>query len=363
MTGLCAIYGASGFTGEKIARLVRRKGVALLLIGRSREKLTRLSKELRGLPGHQVLDVRVAALDEPAALDSALAGVSVMLNAAGPYSQTALPVAKACLRTKTHYLDVTGELPALQQLAALDATARQRAVMLMPAVGYAIVPTDCLALRASRLLSEPTHLRIALSEFDVFGPGSAKTMLGLIDSQVAVRRGGQMIRVPVGRLERRFDFGAGERLATAINWIDTFTAHATTGIPNIEVYLEADTLARSMYALSSANHYFIRQPLVQSLLTTQAEWFLSLGSRRNLDARLHDRKRSLVVEVANARGSRVQLRLTTPDPYRVTQECAFAVISRVLQGQVEAGYRTPAAVYGDGLLDELSDCQLEMRTR
>ena len=58
-------------------------------------------------------------LDDPATVESALQDVSLVLNAAGPFSRTALPMVEACLRTQTHYLDVTGEIAVFEAIAAL----------------------------------------------------------------------------------------------------------------------------------------------------------------------------------------------------------------------------------------------------
>src|SRR5207237_4302358 len=43
--------------------------------------------------------------------------------------------------------------------------------------------------------------------------------------------------VPLAYNPRRIDFGDGEKLAMTIPWGDGSTAYATTGIPNIEVYI------------------------------------------------------------------------------------------------------------------------------
>ena len=47
-----------------------------------------------------------------------------MLHAAGPFASTALPMLEACLRTRTHYLDIAGELTVFQAVRRQDAEAR-----------------------------------------------------------------------------------------------------------------------------------------------------------------------------------------------------------------------------------------------
>ena len=107
------------------------------------------------------------SLDAPAALDLALAGVTVVLHCAGPFLRTSRPMGDACLRTGAHYLDITGEFPVFEAIAARDDDARSRGVMLMPGVGFDVVPTDCLAVYLKSRLSSATRLVLA---FQSVGP-------------------------------------------------------------------------------------------------------------------------------------------------------------------------------------------------
>jgi saccharopine dehydrogenase (NAD+, L-lysine-forming) len=125
MTGPWLIYGANGYTGELAARLARGLGHRPVLAGRSADSVCALSEELG-------LERRLFTLAEPERIDEALAGMSLVLHCAGPFSRTSKPMADACLRTRTHYLDVTGEVDVFEALAARDAEARASGVMLLP---------------------------------------------------------------------------------------------------------------------------------------------------------------------------------------------------------------------------------------
>ena len=99
------------------------------------------------------LEYRVFSLDDPAKMDAALSEVAVVLHCAGPFSRTSKPMADACLRTKTHYLDITGEATVIETLAARDREAKDAGVMLLPCVGFDVVPSDCLAAHLKRRLA------------------------------------------------------------------------------------------------------------------------------------------------------------------------------------------------------------------
>ena len=97
------IYGANGFTGRLIAAEAKRQGLAPVLPGRSSGSVEALTHEL-SLPS------RVFDLSDRAAARAALADVAVVANCAGPFSATSQRMIDACLATRTHYVDITGEI-------------------------------------------------------------------------------------------------------------------------------------------------------------------------------------------------------------------------------------------------------------
>jgi short subunit dehydrogenase-like uncharacterized protein len=82
---------------------LRRRGWTPVLSGRDPEKLNAVRDE------HPGSEVRVASVDAPESLDRALFGAAAVINCAGPFLDTALPVVEAALRARIHYLDVTAE--------------------------------------------------------------------------------------------------------------------------------------------------------------------------------------------------------------------------------------------------------------
>jgi len=343
------IYGATGFTGRLIARQAREHGVDAVLGGRDPAALRALAAPL-GLPW------RAAALDRPEALDAALSDMTAVLHVAGPYCTTARPMADACLRTGTHYLDLSGELPAFVDLSASDGPARERGLMLMPGAGFVVAVSDCLAAELARHVPDARRLRIALSRADLFSRGTLRAMMGLVREGVSIRRGGALAAVPVGRLQRDFDFGAGSRHCTALSWADVFTAWHTTGIPDIEVYVEADALAQSLYQTGAWLSLPLRLPAARRLMDWQARLWPEGPSRARRDAA----RRVIVAEVEDPWQQRLAARLYTPDGYDLTPPIALAIARRVLDGDWRPGFRTPAGVYGPQLVLGLPNVELEM---
>ena len=73
---------------------------------------------------------RIFDLDDANRVAEGLEGVSAVLHCAGPFSRTSGPLAAACLETRTHYLDITGEVEVFEALAARGGEAEEAGVTL-----------------------------------------------------------------------------------------------------------------------------------------------------------------------------------------------------------------------------------------
>jgi hypothetical protein len=125
------VYGATGHTGRFVVDELLRRGLVPVLAGRSAERLASVPAR------HAALDRRVVGIDDPDLLRQAVAGAGAVINCAGPFLDTALPLARAAVEAGAHYLDVTAEQPVVQALYRdLDAPARAAGVAVIPAMAF-----------------------------------------------------------------------------------------------------------------------------------------------------------------------------------------------------------------------------------
>lgn len=133
------VYGASGYTGRRVARELVRRGQRVVLSGRSRDALLRVAQDL------DAVTVMPAALDDESALSALLEQAAVVINCAGPFATTAVPLVRAAIATKTHYLDVSGEQGSVRfAFEQADAAARAAGVALAPGFAFFSAIADAL---------------------------------------------------------------------------------------------------------------------------------------------------------------------------------------------------------------------------
>src|SRR5215216_2322915 len=262
------IYGSYGYTGQLIVERALQQGLRPVLAGR-REKKLRLQAE------QHKLDYRAFSLHESAKLDSALLEVDAVLHCAGPFIHTFRQMAEACLRTKRHYVDISGEIPGFEVLAAMDGQAKEAGIMLLPGAGFDVVPSDCLAAHMKQRLPAATHFRLFVRGVGAgVSKGTAKSAVENMHRQGMIRRDGKLVKVPPAWNVREQDFGRGYTKVVSVGWGDVSTAYHSTGIPNIETYFALPESVINLMRLMRVVGPLLYNRLVKNILKSLINTFL-----------------------------------------------------------------------------------------
>lgn len=145
MAGLITVFGATGYTGRRVARALVRDGVRPTLAGRSRERLLELADELGGL------DIVVADAQSPdGTVRDLLDAGDVLISTVGPFLRHGGPALHAAVRAGAHYLDSTGEPPWLRRVFDVYGPQASGRCAVVPAIGYDFVPGNLAAGLALR---------------------------------------------------------------------------------------------------------------------------------------------------------------------------------------------------------------------
>jgi len=343
------LYGSYGYTGGLIAELAVQNGMRPLLAGRAEARLRTQALKLG-------LDYRILDLSNTAALDSALLEVEAVLHCAGPFVLTCRQMAEACLRTKRHYVDISGEIEGFETLAALDAGAKNAGIMLLPGAGFDVVPSDCLSAHLKQKLPSADHLQLFIRQVGAgVSRGTAKSGIENIHRQGRIRRGGKIVQVPPAWKFVSVDFGRGPVQTVSIGWGDVSTAWYSTGIPNIETFMVLPrTLIDFMHVSRLIGPLLNTRP-VKNIMKSMINSLPPGPSEEN-------RKRGLAILIGVAtasQGGRVRARLQTPDGYSLTAQTTVEIMKRILSSDLKPGFQTPSLVYGPDFILQFPNTKLE----
>jgi short subunit dehydrogenase-like uncharacterized protein len=329
------IYGANGYTGTLIAEAAAAAGLKPLLGGRNRETIDPLARRLR-------LERRIFPLLGQRSIEASLEGVGLVLNCAGPFSATTTPLLEACLVSGTHYLDISGEIDVFAHCHAQRERALAAGILVIPGVGFDVVPTDCVAAMLKRRLPRADELVLAIEAGGGMSPGTARTSLQGLRMGGRVRELGRLRPVPLGWKTRSFEREGTIRQATTIPWGDLYTAWVSTGIPNIETYMVLPPRA-----LSTLRRMRWLRPLL-GIAPLQRHLHARIERETHAqDAQQREARGSNVwCEVRSADGQVERMQLTTPNGYALTVDAALDIAQHVAAKVLAPGYYTPSQLMG-----------------
>ncbi|GAA0282575.1 saccharopine dehydrogenase NADP-binding domain-containing protein [Cryptosporangium japonicum] len=227
------VYGAYGHTGRFVVAELARRGFTPVVSGRDEHRLRALGYE-----------ARPAAVDDPAALDRALAGAAAVINCAGPFAVTAGPVVEAAVRAGIPYVDVAAEIE-----ANVDTFARfgdRTDTTIVPAMAFFGGLGDLLATAAvgDWAGADEAHVAYGLSSWH---PTNGTRVAGVVSRE---RRGGRRVRFTGGRLEYHDDaprtvtwnFPEPRGVVAEFSMADVVTIPSHLAIPSVCSYLTVEAV-------------------------------------------------------------------------------------------------------------------------
>ncbi|MGI5502663.1 saccharopine dehydrogenase NADP-binding domain-containing protein [Lentzea sp. CA-135723] len=163
-----AVYGASGVTGRFVVAELEKRGHTAMPFGRAQ-----------------------ATAADPEALDRALAGAAAVINTAGPFAITALPLLAAAERAGVPYVDVAAEIE-----ANADTFARGATIPAVPAMAFFGGLADLLVTAAmgAWTSADSAHVAYGLSDWQ---PTAGTLAAGQVSHD---RRAGRRVRYRDGAL-------------------------------------------------------------------------------------------------------------------------------------------------------------------
>ena len=345
------IYGAYGYTGKLIAAEAAARGLKPTLAGRDPSKTEQLASEL-GLP------FQAFAIESVEQVSREIAAFDLVLNCAGPFWQTADVLVDACIKRGIHYLDISGEPEMFEKHFARQEQAAASGSVLIPGVGFDVVPTDTLAANLVNELGEkPDSLELAFYGEGSGSAGSAKTVLGMMSGKCLIRRNGKITRVPLAKYRKSIRFSDREEWCVSIPWGDVSTAYHSTNIPNITVYMAMPRKAGNMMRLTSPLMSLVRIPAIKRSMFKKID-----SGPAGPDAEERNRGFMRVWgQVCTASGRCLEGTIDTVQGFNFTTRASLLYVTKVLESALPGGCYTPTQAFGPNLAMEIEGTVLQLR--
>ncbi|MFZ1808440.1 MAG: saccharopine dehydrogenase NADP-binding domain-containing protein [Cyclobacteriaceae bacterium] len=340
MKSQIVIYGSYGYTGRLIVEKCKAQHLNIILAGRSEAKL-KAQSSVTGYP-YQVVEI-----DEKEKLVSLLEPAALVIHCGGPFLYTAKHMIEACLKTRTHYTDITGEIGVFELVASYNQQAKDAGIMLLPGTGFDVVPSDCLAAHLKNRLTDATHLELA---FATSGGGSSRgtsktAVLGLGEGSL-IRHKGKITKVPLHKGMKEIDFGKFKTISARIPWGDVSTAYYSTGISNIEVFMGINKKVARMIKLSQYFNWLLKKRWLKKFLLKK------IDQTTGPDEDKRENAKSYLTGSAWNNSRKVHTQLVTPNGYTLTALSSVAIANKILVGDFKTGFQTPSLAYGADLILE-----------
>ncbi len=316
------VYGANGYTGRLISRFLIDQGYPIIIAGRN-DKVNTVARELK-------CPARVFTVEDAS---SHLHDIDILVNAAGPFNLTQIPLVKACLKSKTHYLDLAGEYREMEAIANYDELAKQAGICVLAGAGFGVVPTDLAANHVAKQIDNPEKLIIAYATKGGVSRGTLHTVLRDIHHPGIQLKDG--IYSPQKPAVGEITFQISNQIIRAVSnpWrADLITAHKSTEIPTVQTFSEFPGIVVQMM---KGKHQWLRK-FLQKIIR-----FLPEGPSAN---QLKQGKTFIWAQASNKRET-AEVSIVGPEAYVFTARSVEACILCLTTSQKAIyGVVTPAAL-------------------
>jgi len=270
--------------------------------------------------------------------------IDIVVNLAGPFSVTQDGLIKGCIHSKTHYVDISGEYAEMENAFKYHLEAQNAGIIILPAAGFGVVPTDIAAKLVCKQINDPTHLTIAYATVGGASRGTLKTVLKDIQKPGHILKSGHYQEALPAQSEIEVDVFGKHFKAVYNPWrADLFTAQKSTGVKNIETYSEFPGFVVSMM---KGKLLWLRNLILKRLIN-----FLPEGPS---DKQL-EKGKTYVKAIAKESAT---LEMKIPEAYKFTVLCIEKMLNLITEAKGMSGFQTPS-MFGSDWLKEIEEVEIK----
>jgi len=237
---MITLFGATGHTGQLVARVLSTTKLPFRIAGRSEEKLRRLSADLPGNPHWICADVT-----QPATLAALFKDSQALINCAGPYTDLGERVMAQAAMSGCVYLDVTNELGYIYKARGYHEMARRTGATILPACGFEVALSDSAAatIASNAKLGKQDQ---PIDEVNIFynlggeksaSRGTRRSVIRSIATSWIAYRNGEWVGEIPGHQAHKFDLPTGSLYGLSIPSGETATIPTHLNTLQVNVWL------------------------------------------------------------------------------------------------------------------------------
>ena len=321
MTARIVLFGATGYTGRRVAREMVGRGLRPVLAGRHATRLAALAEELGGL------STATADVADAASVRALIGAGEVLVSTVGPFGQLGEAALTAAVQAGAVYLDSTGEAPFIRRVfEEFGPRAARTGASLLTAFGNDYVPGNlagALALRsagASARRVETGYFLTGVGRAQVFSRGTLRSLLAVAGEPAFTWREG-IRSEPVGARMRTFPVAGRDRPALTIGSTEQYALpRLHPELHEVDVYLGwFGPATRALHLSTQVTPLLRRLPGAGSLLR-RIGGLIATRVADEPDAAALERVTShFLGAVYDDRGTLLsEVRLVAADPYQLT---------------------------------------------
>ncbi|MGB5249335.1 MAG: saccharopine dehydrogenase NADP-binding domain-containing protein [Gammaproteobacteria bacterium] len=254
------IWGASGFTGRLVAEyLLGQYGVGgelrWAMAGRNQAKLETVRDGLG--QGSEAVPILLADSHDPDSLEALVNQTRVICSSVGPFAKYGSELVAACVRTGTHYCDITGETQWIRRMIdAHEDQARASGARIVNCCGFDSIPSDlgCLFINQSMQTRHGTPCdEVKMRVRRMRGAFSGGTFASMLNAVEEARRDPQARKAlgnPYGLNPRGETSGPDGSDQSSVKWdadVDSWTAPFVMAAINTRVVRRSNAVMDYAY--------------------------------------------------------------------------------------------------------------------
>ena len=334
------ILGATGRSGRAVAGRLAGTDVSLVLVGRDPHRLAQTAGAVGG-------DVRTLVAGSPEEIVAQVGRQrpTVVVNTIGPFTETTLPIARACL-SGSHYVALANDVIAVSGLFGLHGQAVAAGRTLVTGAGFGVLGTESVVAMLCRDRPGPDRVRVdAVAsveiEAGVVGEALAATVVDGLPHGGRRYEDGLLVRTRLGADLARLTLPDGAAVTTVgVPTGELVAAQRTSGAPFVIAASSEVPTGRATRAILPLAGLLLSVPSVRRFARRRL-------ARVRLTARPRPRAHSWGhAAVRWPDGTSREGWLRTGEAMTFTVAAVAEVTLRLARGNADAGAYTPAAAFG-----------------